>query len=148
MLKGLPLTYNRDLQEDKERLFDTVDTVRATCASARRCSSTPGQPAGLSARPQRPGAAGHGPGRLSGAPGRRLSAGPPRGGGAVALAERLGKPLNQLSLAQLQSVEKRFGADALEVFDLDRALARRELTGAPGTREVRKQLAKWRKALG
>jgi len=30
VLKGLPMTYNRDLQEDKERLFDTVDTVRAT----------------------------------------------------------------------------------------------------------------------
>ena len=30
LLKGLPMTYNRDLQEDKERLFDTVDTVRAT----------------------------------------------------------------------------------------------------------------------
>src|SRR5947207_376502 len=30
LLKGLPMTYNRDLQEDKERLFDTSDTVRAT----------------------------------------------------------------------------------------------------------------------
>ncbi|MCX6893700.1 MAG: argininosuccinate lyase, partial [Verrucomicrobia bacterium] len=29
LLKGLPMTYNRDLQEDKERLFDTSDTVRA-----------------------------------------------------------------------------------------------------------------------
>src|ERR1039458_2414031 len=29
LLKGLPMTYNRDLQEDKERLFDTADTVRA-----------------------------------------------------------------------------------------------------------------------
>jgi argininosuccinate lyase len=28
MMKGLPLSYNRDLQEDKEALFDTVDTVR------------------------------------------------------------------------------------------------------------------------
>lgn len=27
LLKGLPLTYNRDLQEDKEPLFDTIDTV-------------------------------------------------------------------------------------------------------------------------
>ena len=26
-MKGLPLTYNRDLQEDKERVFDTVDTL-------------------------------------------------------------------------------------------------------------------------
>ena len=30
VLKGLPLTYNRDLQEDKEGLFDTVDTLLAT----------------------------------------------------------------------------------------------------------------------
>ena len=29
-LKGLPLAYNRDLQEDKEPLFDTVDTVKAS----------------------------------------------------------------------------------------------------------------------
>jgi argininosuccinate lyase len=28
-LKGLPSTYNKDLQEDKEPLFDTVDTVSA-----------------------------------------------------------------------------------------------------------------------
>lgn len=30
VLKGLPLTYNRDLQEDKEGFFDTVDTLLAT----------------------------------------------------------------------------------------------------------------------
>ena len=30
LLKGLPMTYNRDLQEDKERLFDSVDTIRST----------------------------------------------------------------------------------------------------------------------
>ena len=29
LVKGLPLAYNRDLQEDKERLFDSVDTVHA-----------------------------------------------------------------------------------------------------------------------
>ena len=34
LLKGLPMTYNRDLQEDKERLFDTADTVRATAAAS------------------------------------------------------------------------------------------------------------------
>ncbi len=32
LVKGLPLTYNRDLQEDKEPLFDTVDTVTASLA--------------------------------------------------------------------------------------------------------------------
>lgn len=30
LMKGLPMTYNRDLQEDKEPLFDTVDTVKAS----------------------------------------------------------------------------------------------------------------------
>ena len=30
LMKSLPLTYNRDLQEDKERLFDTVQTVQAS----------------------------------------------------------------------------------------------------------------------
>ena len=32
LLKGLPLTYNRDLQEDKEPVFDTVDTVSQSLA--------------------------------------------------------------------------------------------------------------------
>ena len=32
IMKGLPMTYNRDLQEDKEPLFDTVDTVKACLA--------------------------------------------------------------------------------------------------------------------
>ena len=31
MLKGLPLAYDRDLQEDKEPVFDAVDTLRAAC---------------------------------------------------------------------------------------------------------------------
>ena len=42
LLKGLPMTYNRDLQEDKERLFDTGGYgASVRCGSARRCSSTP-----------------------------------------------------------------------------------------------------------
>ena len=32
VMKGLPMTYDRDLQEDKEPLFDTVDTIKATLA--------------------------------------------------------------------------------------------------------------------
>jgi len=36
VLKGLPMTYNRDLQEDKEPLFDTVDTVKACLAVLAR----------------------------------------------------------------------------------------------------------------
>jgi argininosuccinate lyase len=149
LLKGLPMTYNRDLQEDKERLFDTADTVRATvriCAAMlahtqvnqAACRAAASDPALLATD-------------LAdylvrkGLPFRRAHHAV---GALVALAERLDKPLNCLTLAQLRSVAKQFGADALKVFDLKRALARRQATGAPGTREVRKQLARWKKLSG
>jgi argininosuccinate lyase len=65
----------------------------------------------------------------------------------VALAEELDKPLNLLTLAELKSVDKQFGRDALAVFDLQRAMAKRNMVGAPGTKEVAKQLARWRTQL-
>jgi argininosuccinate lyase len=68
-------------------------------------------------------------------------------GKIVALAEKTGKPLDRLTLTELKSVDKQFGRDALDVFDLKRAMAKRNLTGAPGTKEVAKQLARWRKQL-
>jgi argininosuccinate lyase len=36
LMKGLPLAYNRDMQEDKEPLFDTVDTVKAALGLYRQ----------------------------------------------------------------------------------------------------------------
>ncbi len=40
LLKGLPMTYNRDLQEDKERLFDSIDTVKLALAGMMEMIST------------------------------------------------------------------------------------------------------------
>jgi argininosuccinate lyase len=149
LLKGLPMTYNRDLQEDKERLFDTADTVRA---AVRLC-------AGMiqHTKANRPAcrAAANDPALLAtdladylvrkGVPFRQAHHAV---GALVALAERLAKPLNHLTLAELRSVEKKFGADALRVFDLTQAMTRRRATGAPGTSQVRKQLARWKKLTG
>ncbi len=149
LLKGLPMTYNRDLQEDKERLFDTVDTVRAavrlsaamlrhTKANRDACQGAARDPVLLATD-------------LAdylvrkGLPFRQAHHAV---GALVALAEQQGKPLNKLTLAELQSVERRFAADAFKVFDLEKALARRRLTGAPGTRAVKEQLARWTKILG
>jgi len=53
----------------------------------------------------------------------------------------------RLTLEELQSVDKLFAGDALKVFDLKHAMAQRNILGAPGTREVRKQLARWRRIL-
>jgi argininosuccinate lyase len=68
-------------------------------------------------------------------------------GAVVALAEKTGKPLNQLTLAELQGVNPTFGRDALGVFNLKTAMAKRNLTGAPGTKEAAKQLVRWREQL-
>ena len=149
LLKGLPLTYNRDLQEDKERLFDSVDTVRATARvmaamlrhtrpNKAACAAAAADPALLATdladylvRKKMPFRAAH-----------------HAVGALVALAEKLRKPLNQLALAELRSVDPKFGPDVKRLFDLKMALQRRNLPGAPGTREVARQLAKWKKALG
>ncbi len=148
LLKGLPMTYNRDLQEDKERLFDSTDTVRAsvrlmaamlrhTTINRRNCAAAAGDPALLATD-------------LAdylvrkGMPFRQAHHAV---GAVVALAEKADKPLNQLTLAELKSVDKFFSADALAVFDLKQALAQRNLIGAPGTKEVAKQLARWQAKL-
>ena len=68
-------------------------------------------------------------------------------GEVVALAERLAKPLNKLTLAELRSVYPRFGSDATATFDLKKAMERRTMIGAPGSKELARQLARWKKRL-
>jgi len=148
LLKGLPMTYNRDLQEDKERLFDSVDTVRRT---VRICTGMLGHI--VMNRPACAAAASD-PALLAtdladylvrkGLPFRQAHHAV---GSVVALAERKRKSLNELALSELQSVNGLFAGDALKLFALGPALARRKQTGSPGTAEVRKQLARWRKTL-
>ena len=86
LLKGLPMTYNRDLQEDKERLFDTADTVRATTRlMAAMLNNTKVNKRRLRRRRERPGVAGDRPGGLSGEKRNAISPGASRrrrGGGA------------------------------------------------------------------
>jgi argininosuccinate lyase len=149
LLKGLPMTYNRDLQEDKERLFDTADTVRI---ATRLCA---GMIAHIEVNAERCRAAAADPGLLAtdladylvrkGMPFREAHH---VVGGVVGLAEKLGKPLDALTLEELHSLNKAFGADATEVFDLHAAMDRRNVPGAPGTKQVRSELARWRKLLG
>jgi argininosuccinate lyase len=148
LLKGLPMTYNRDLQEDKERLFDTVDTVRA---SVRLMSAMIEHSSVMNANCA---AAAADPSLLAtdladylvrkGMPFRKAHH---VVGKVVSIAESLDKPLNQLTSIELQAIDDHFGSDAPEVFNLKKAMAQRNLTGAPGTTEVKRQLARWQKIL-
>ncbi|HZL44413.1 MAG TPA: argininosuccinate lyase, partial [Verrucomicrobiae bacterium] len=69
-------------------------------------------------------------------------------GSLVALAERKKHPLNRFTLEEFRAVDPIFDRDVLGVFDLQKAMRGRNLLGAPGTREVQKQLAQWAKKLG
>ena len=148
LLKGLPMTYNRDLQEDKERLFDSADTVQLSVRlmaammghvkfNAKECGAASAD-AGLLAtdladylvRKKLPFRQAH---HVVGA--------------VVAFAEKAGRGLNELTVAELQSINPTFGQDAPAVFNLKTAMSQRNLTGAPGTKEVKKQLARWQKIL-
>ena len=146
LLKGLPMTYNRDLQEDKERLFDTIDTVRATVrlmaslldnttVKVKNCAAAASDPALLATD-------------LAdylvrkGVPFRQAHHAV---GALVALAEKVGKPLDEVTLEEFRGVDSHFGPDVADVFNLEKAMSRRVMTGAPGTREVKKQLARWMK---
>lgn len=148
LLKGLPMTYNRDLQEDKERLFDSADTVRACLrlmaamidnisVNADACRNAASDPTLLATDLAdylvRKGMAFRQAHHVVGE--------------VVARAEKKQRALNQLSLAELQAVDENFSSDVLEIFSLTKAMERRNLVGAPGTAEVRKQLARWKKQL-
>jgi argininosuccinate lyase len=149
LLKGLPMTYNRDLQEDKERLFDTADTVRAcvqlmaamlshTVVCAETCRAAASDPQLLATdlaehlvRQGFPFREAH---HLVGA--------------VVARAEAAGKRLDQLTPAEWRGVSPKLGPDTPSVFDLDQAMERRRLPGAPGPRELRRQLRRWQRLWG
>ena len=76
-VKGLPLTYNRDLQEDKEPLFDSIDTVKlALDVNAEMIAAMTVNTARAREAASDPMLLYHGPGGLSGAPRGPLPEGP------------------------------------------------------------------------
>ena len=149
LAKGLPLTYNRDLQEDKPPVFDSFDQS-ALCADVLA-----GTIGGMTVHRARCAAAVADPALLAtdladylvlrGVPFRRAHHAV---GDIVKLAERLALPLDQLPTAEVQKIHPAYGADWREVFDLKRALAKRTGTGMPGPVQIARQFARWKKRLG
>lgn len=147
-LKGLPMTYNRDMQEDKEPVFDSVDTIKASLAvfagmidgvktDAARCAATVVDPMLLATD-------------LAdylvkrGVPFRNAHE---FVGKAVAFCSQRGCGLPQLALADYQAISPEFREDLFDCFDLKKAMAAREGIGAPSPANVAAQIARWREAL-
>ncbi|MEN9632350.1 MAG: hypothetical protein RL077_754 [Verrucomicrobiota bacterium] len=148
LTKGLPLTYNRDLQEDKPPVFDSFDQT-ALCVDVLG-----GTLAGLTVVPARCAAAVADPALLATdladylvLKGVAFRDAHHAVGAVVRLAEKQAVEINRLSTADVQGVHAAFGEDWHEVFDLRRALAKREGTGMPGPKQMARQFARWRQRL-
>jgi argininosuccinate lyase len=148
LLKGLPMTYNRDLQEDKERLFDTAETVQSTLlifaemlghieVNTEACARAAADPLLLATDLAdwlvRKGVAFRDAHHLVGA--------------AVALAEKRKAPITKLRLTEWKKISPVFDKSALEVFSVEKGLAARNTTGSPNPRLVKQQLARWQQIL-
>jgi len=147
-LKALPSSYNRDLQEDKEMLFDSVDTISAALDVFVEMLPE------LKFDRERMKAAAADPQLLAtdlaeylvkkGTPfreaheivGRIVSAG---------ISKR--QKLNEIALAQLRKFSRQFDADVVKVLDVRRSLAARTAVGAPSPKNVKEQIKHWRKEL-
>jgi argininosuccinate lyase len=149
LVKGLPLTYNRDLQEDKPPVFDSFDQT-ALCLDVLA-----GTLAGLKVNTGRCAAAVADPALLATdladclvRKGVAFREAHQAVGAVVRLAEQASVRLDRLTLAQVRSVHPAFASDWTGGFNLRRAMAKRRGTGMPGPAQLRRQLARWRKALG
>jgi argininosuccinate lyase len=147
LLKGLPSSYNKDLQEDKEPLFDALDTLLMALPIAAGVIST------LQVNGDRMSAA-LDQGLLAteladylvskGVPFRQSHS---LIGKAVRLAEDNGCTLAELSLVHYQALDVRFEADLCDALDFRRSVERRSVFCGTATKAVKAQIERAKAAL-
>jgi argininosuccinate lyase len=149
VLKGLPMAYNRDLQEDKEAIFDSVDTARMALAVTAEMM------ADLQINQERAAEAVADPFLLATDLAEELV----RKGIPFRVAHDLvgkmaaesyskGVPLDQLPKEFLQELCPELLPGWRELFNPLRSLAARTAPGAPSLENVSKRLAHWRGVFG
>ena len=143
ILKGLPLTYNRDLQEDKEPLFDAIDTVKLSLKvntlivegmkpkkermreQARKGFSLATDVADYLAKKGVPFREAH---RIVGE--------------LVAYCLDKGKGLEDLSLEEFKQFSDKFEEDVLDLMSVEGSINSRNVTGGTAREQVERELAK------
>lgn len=150
IMKGLALTYSKDMQEDKEQTFDAADTLMLGLAAmtgmvsdmtANRDVLRTAAASGFSTATD-----------LADWLVRRLGL-PFRDahhvtGTLVAMAEKAGIDLPDLSLAQMQGVHAGITAEVFEVLGVDNSVRSRMSYGGTSPVRVAEQVARWKAALG
>ena len=147
-MKALPSSYNRDLQEDKEALFDSVDTV---CSALEIFAAMLPE---LRINRERMRAAASDPNLFAtdlaeylvtkGMPFRRAHA---IVGGLVADCVTKGMALNQVPLAELKKRSSLFDVNVTDVFDVRHSLSQRRVIGAPSPKNIAAQIKRWKAKL-
>ena len=134
-LKGLPLAYNKDMQEDKEGVFDAVDTLSDSLVVMTGMIRT----MTVNADAMRKGA--HGGFMAATDLADYLV------GKLVLECEKQGKTLQELSVDELKQADPLFDAGALDAVDIDKIVARRITAGGTGHDAVKVQLDQARERL-
>ena len=149
VMKGLPLTYSKDMQEDKEQTFDALNSFRvAVAAMGGMIQDLEPEPEAMRA------AAGAGYStatdladwlvRTLKLPFREAHHAT---GAIVRLAETRGQTLEELPLEAMQAIEPRITADVLKVLSVDASVRSRTSYGGTAPQNVRKMARAWVKRL-
>jgi argininosuccinate lyase len=148
LMKGQPLTYNKDNQEDKEPLFDTVDTLRDTLRiMAEMVGGIVVKPEAMERAALRGHATATDLADYLVKKGAAFRDAHETVAHAVKIALREGVELAQLPLATLQGFDARIGEDVFEVLTLRGSLAARDVLGGTAPRQVLMQVARHRERL-
>jgi argininosuccinate lyase len=148
LMKGQPLTYNKDNQEDKEPVFDAVDSLR-NCLTALAGLIPALRPNAANLR--RAAAAGFATATdladylvRRGMPFRDAHA---VVGRAVDMAIQSGRELHEIELAELQALSPAVAADVFDVLTLEGSVAARDHLGGTAPQQVRAAVARGRARL-
>ncbi|MEM4248100.1 MAG: argininosuccinate lyase [Candidatus Nanoarchaeia archaeon] len=146
--KALPMTYNRDLQEDKEPLFDAVETT------IKILNIYPGMIESISVNKEKMLSAASDPCLMAtdlaeylvkkGVPFRMAHS---KVGRLVKYCREKNIPLNKLTLEEMKTVIPEADENCLTLFSPEKSISAREIFGATGFCEVRKQIGFWKKKL-
>ncbi|RYE76496.1 MAG: argininosuccinate lyase, partial [Hyphomicrobiales bacterium] len=150
VMKGLPLAYSKDMQEDKEQVFDAIDSLALALAAATGMV----RDMTVNVASMRK-AAGHGFStatdladwlvREIGLPFREAHH---VTGRAVAMAEGRGTGLEDLTVEDLQTLEPKITDAVFAVLGVDASVRSRTSFGGTAPDNVRREIAEWRQRLG
>jgi argininosuccinate lyase len=148
VVKALPLAYNKDLQEDKQAVFDAFDTLEGSLRVF--ADMLPGMRVNAGAMRH---AAAAGFSTATDLADALVRAGIPFRqaheivGKAVALCIREGIALDALSEAQCAAIDARLSADMVRSLSVEASVAARDHIGGTAPAQVRSQCAAWRRRL-